>query len=380
LTLTIQANRTSSLNILEFKKRPQVAFIYCEGNFKCLDGKTAHGLLRQSDEFEIKAVIDSESAGLDSGMVLNGIKNGIPIVENLTAAINLKGCKASNFIYGMAPANGLYSNRDRSVILDALSAGLNVISGMREFLSDEAEFALMAASHNAIIQDVRRPPELKNLRLFNGSINTVNCIRIAILGTDGAIGKRTTATLMVKALNQKGISTVLISTGQTGLIQGGRYGVALDAIPSQFCSGEVEAAVVKAYNAEKPKVIIIEGQGALSHPAYLSSGFILRGSKPHAVVLQHAPKRKNLSDFPFLAMPTPGSEIKLIEAFEETKVIGITINHEEMNDNEVNLIISSYEVEYNIPVTDAVSRAPETLVAMVLKAFPELQDCLNNNF
>ncbi len=380
MTLTIQANRTSSLKSLEIKERPQVAYIYCEGNFKSLDGKTAHGLLRQSDEFKIKAIIDSESAGLDSGMVLNGIKNNIPIVANLTEAINLKGCKANNFIYGMAPANGLYSIGDRSVILDALSAGLNIISGMREFLSDEAEFALMAASHNAIIKDVRRPPELKDLRLFNGSIDTVKCIRIAILGTDGAIGKRTTATLMVQALNQKGITTVLISTGQTGLMQGGRYGVALDAIPSQFCSGEVEAAIVKAYNAEKPKVIIIEGQGALSHPAYLSSGFILRGSKPHAVVLQHAPKRKNLSDFPFMAMPTPGSEIKLIEAFVETAVIGITINHEEMDDNEVSLVISSYEAEYKIPVTDAVSREPEALVAMVLKAFPELHGCLSNNF
>jgi len=184
----------------------------------------------------------------------------------------------------------------------------------------------------------------------------------------------------VQALNQKGLPTVLISTGQTGLMQGGRYGVALDAIPSQFCSGEVEAAIVKAYNAEKPKVIIIEGQGALSHPAYLSSGFILRGSKPHAVVLQHAPKRKNLSDFPFMAMPTPESEIKLIEAFAETAVIGITINHEEMDDNEVSLVISSYEAEYKIPVTDAVSRAPEALVSMVLKAFPELHGCLSNNF
>lgn len=66
MTLTIQANRTSSLKSLKIKERPQVAYIYCEGNFKSLDGKTAHGLLRQSDEFEIKAVIDSESAGLDS--------------------------------------------------------------------------------------------------------------------------------------------------------------------------------------------------------------------------------------------------------------------------------------------------------------------------
>ena len=74
----------------------------------------------------------------------------------------------------------------------------------------------------------------------------------------------------------------MVGTGQTGLIQGARYGVALDAIPCQFCSGEMEAAVVEAFEGEHPDVIVIEGQGALSHPAYLSSAFILRGSRPDA--------------------------------------------------------------------------------------------------
>ena len=85
------------------------------------------------------------------------------------------------------------------------------------------------------------------------------------------------------------MNAVLIGTGQTGIIQGARYGVALDAIPSQFCSGEMEATVVEAFEGENPDVIVIEGQGALSHPAYLTSTFILRGSRPDGVVLQHAP-------------------------------------------------------------------------------------------
>ncbi len=160
--------------------------------------------------------------------------------------------------------------------------------------------------------------------MFSGRIATVDCPRIAVLGTDGAIGKRTTATILTRALNDRGIKAVLVSTGQTGLIQGGRYGVALDAIPCQFCSGEMESTVVEAYEGEHPDVIIIEGQGALSHPAYLTSSFILRGSRPQAVVLQHAPARHQLGDFPEVAMPTPASEINLIETFADTKVIGLT--------------------------------------------------------
>ena len=134
----------------------------------------------------------------------------------------------------------------------------------------------------------------------------------------------------------------------------------------------MEAAVVAAYEGEHPDVIVIEGQGALSHPAYLTSSFILRGSQPHGVILQHAPARKMLGDFPTVPMPTAASEINLIETFATTKVIGLTINHEQMTDAEVSAAIALYEVELGIPATDALTRPTDDLVAMVLKAFPEL--------
>lgn len=348
------------------------AIVYCEGHFAGLDGKTAHGLVRHCEAYAITAVIDSTCAGIDAGLFLDGAMNGIPIVSSLEEAQALPGAAADTFIYGMAPADGLFRAEDRRVLLSAMAAGLSLISGMREFLDDDPEFQAAAARHQVTIRDVRRPAALKDLKLFNGSIARARCLRIAVLGTDGAIGKRTTATLLVQALQAAGIHAVLVSTGQTGLIQGGRFGVPLDAIPSQFCSGEVEAAVVAAYESEHPAVIVVEGQGALSHPAYLSSSFILRGCQPQAVILQHAPARRHLSDFPFLPMPTPASEIRLIEAFAPTRVIGLTINHEGMNDAQLTAAIALYEAELAIPVTDAISRPASSLVAMVVRAFPEL--------
>ena len=150
------------------------------------------------------------------------------------------------------------------------------------------------------ITDVRRPKDKKDLQLFSGRIFDVTCPRIAVLGTDGAVGKRTTATLLVQALNARGIKAVMVGTGQTTLIQGGKYGVALDALVPQFCSGEVEDQVVAAFEGEDPDVIVVEGQGALSHPAYLTSAHILRGSRPAGVIVQHAPERRVLGDFPMV--------------------------------------------------------------------------------
>jgi uncharacterized NAD-dependent epimerase/dehydratase family protein len=135
----------------------------------------------------------------------------------------------------------------------------------------------------------------------------------------------------------------------------------------------MEAAIVAAFEAEHPDVIVIEGQGALSHPAYSTSSFILRGSCPDGVVLQHAPGRHNRCDFEHMAMPTPATEINLIQTFADTKVIGLTINHENMADAEVSAAITRYQTELGIPVTDALSRPPERLADMVLSAFPELQ-------
>lgn len=348
------------------------AVIYCEANFGGDDGKTANGLVRQSDRYRILSVIDSEKAGRDSGEVLGDAPNGIPIHTDLDEAIAAAGRVPDFFILGMAPASGLLSRHERDVVLSALGRGMHIVNGLHEFLNDDPEFADAAAARGVSILDVRQPRAKRDLRLFSGRIDTVTCPRIAVLGTDGAIGKRTTATILVRALNDSGLKAVMVGTGQTGIMQGARYAVALDAIPSQFSSGELEATILAAFEAEDPDVIVIEGQGALSHPAYLSSTFILRGGRPDAVILQHAPARRMLGDFPDVPMPTPASEIRLIECFADTKVIGLTINHEGMTDAEVTGTIEHFGRELGLPVTDALSRPAVRLVDMVLGAFPGL--------
>ncbi len=349
------------------------AIVYCEANFGAVDGKTANGLVRHSEKYEILSVIDSQQSGLDAHEVLGHESEGVPICGDLAHAIELAGRVPDYLIFGIAPASGMLSPAERRVLLDAMGRGMHIVSGLHEFLNDDAEFSAASDRHNVTILDVRRPPDRKTLRTFSGRIATVACPRIAVMGTDCAIGKRTTATILTHALEERGIKAILVGTGQTGLIQGARYGVSLDAVPSQFCAGEMEAAIVEAYEAEKPDVIIVEGQGALSHPAYLTSGFILRGSQPQGVLLQHAPGRRTRVDFPGAPMPDPATEINLIETFSDTRVIGLTINHEQMTDAEVSLAIALYELELGIPATDALARPTSRLVEIVLGAFPQLE-------
>jgi uncharacterized NAD-dependent epimerase/dehydratase family protein len=350
------------------------AIVYCEGLFGEQDGKTANGLVRHSEKFEILSIVDSRHAGEDAGFVLDGVPNGIPVLASLPEAIAHAGFLPDSLIFGMAPADGLLSEAQRIVLLDGIARGMNIVNGLHEFLNDDAEFAAAALLAGVTITDVRRPKDKKDLHLFSGRIFDVTCPRIAILGTDGSVGKRTTATLLTQALNDRGVKAVMVGTGQTALIQGAKYAVALDATIPQFCSGEVEFQVVSAFENENPDVIIIEGQGALSHPAYLSSTTILRGGRPDGVIVQHAPARAMLGDFPTMPTPTAASEVALIEAFAATKVIGITINHEGMTDDEISAAIDEHELELGLPATDPLTRPLDQLADMVLLAFPEIEE------
>jgi uncharacterized NAD-dependent epimerase/dehydratase family protein len=223
------------------------------------------------------------------------------------------------------------------------------------------------------IHDIRKPPPREALHPFTGRIRDIDTPIVAVFGTDCAVGKRTTAIELVDALRHAGLNAVFVATGQTGLLQGSKYGVAVDVLTSGYAAGEVEHAIIAAEEQEHPDIIVVEGQGALSHPAFNSSSAILKGAVPDAFIIQHSPRRKNHCDYPKIPMPTLESEIRLIELISRSRVIAIAISHEDMNDDEVEETIAAYEQEHRLPTTDVLKYGCRKLVDALLVRFPELQ-------
>ena len=349
------------------------ALVYCEGEFGKIDGKVANGLARHSEKYQILGIIDSTKAGLDAGEFLDGIKNGIPIFRSSEDAIETLGFVPEYFIYGIAAITAFLNHYDRGIIFAAMKLGMNIINGLPEFFTEDEEFVQKAHDYDVQIYDMRKSPMRKHLHNFSGRIHKVTIPVITVLGTDCAVGKRTTAVELVEALKQAGLNAAFVATGQTGLLQGAKYGTVVDVLSSGFASGEVENAILNANKGERPDIIVVEGQGALSHPAYTSSHAIVRGAVPDAVILQHPPRRKNHCDYPTIPMPTLESEIELIEIFSKTKVIAITINHEDMTDLQVKDTIDEYEAKYKLPTTDVLKFSCDKLVETLFKLFPELQ-------
>ncbi|MDZ7612308.1 MAG: NAD-dependent epimerase/dehydratase family protein, partial [Flavobacteriaceae bacterium] len=144
------------------------------------------------------------------------------------------------------------------------------------------------------VRDVRKTPDRDELHFFTGEIEQVKCLKLAVLGTDSAIGKRTTAWLIVHGFRKAGYKAELIGTGQTAWLQGAKYSMIMDSCINDFVSGEIENAVVSAWKNEKPDVVVIEGQGSLMNPAYPGGFEILAAGRPDYVVLQHAPEKAGI--------------------------------------------------------------------------------------
>lgn len=349
------------------------ALVYSENEFGKIDGKVANGLARHSGKYEILGIIDSTKAGLDAGEYLDGIKNGIPIFRNMDDAIGTLKLVPDYFIYGIAPLASYLDKEQREIIFSAMKMGMNIVNGLPEFFTEDEEFVQKAKQFGVRIYDIRKAPLRKYLHNFTGRINNVKCPVVTVAGTDCAVGKRTTSVKLVEALGKAGLKAVFIATGQTGILQGAAYGVAVDVLSSGFATGEVENAVVNAYETEHPDIIVVEGQGALSHPAFTSSSAILRGAMPDAIILQHPPNRINHCDYPLIPMPTLKSEIELLETFSKSRVIAITINHEDMSDYDVKKTIAEYEFKFELPTTDVLKYGCRKIVNELFTMFPALQ-------
>lgn len=343
------------------------AIVYCEGAFATPIGKTANGLVRFTARYEVVGVIDSTKAGRDAGEVLDGKPDGIPIFASFADAMERLKTQPKFLVIGLAPDGGKLPESARQAVKQAIAAGLNVDSGLHEFLSDDAEFVALAEKHQVKIRDVRRTPPRSQLHFFTGKIEQVKALKLAVLGTDSAIGKRTTAVKLNQELNVAGIKSELIGTGQTSWLQGVKYGLLLDSLVNDFVTGEIEHAVYEAWINERPQVILLEGQGSIAHPAYPGGFELIAAGRVDGVILQHAPARKVYDGFDDYPMSPLEREIQILELLAQKAVIALTINHESMTEVEVRSTIADYETRYGRPTTDVLLEGCDKLVGIIRK-------------
>jgi len=345
------------------------AIVYCEGAFATPNGKTAHGLVRRTARYRVLAVVDSRHAGKDAREVLDGVRTGIPVVASLRDALDAAraaGAPATHFVIGLAPDGGRLPAEARAAVLDAVRAGLHVDSGLHDFLSDDAEVAALARDRGVRIRDVRKPPPRSELHFFSGKIEQVTSLTVALLGTDSAVGKRTTAWVLVEALRAAGKRAEMIGTGQTAWMQGARYSLILDSLINDFVAGEIEHAVWSAWSDLHPDVIVIEGQGSLMNPAYPGGFEILAAGRPDVVVLQHAPARKEYDGFPGYPLHPIETQIRAIELLSGKPVVAVTVNHEGLSREEVPAACAAIREATGLPACDPLLDSMDDVVAAVL--------------
>ena len=345
------------------------AIVYCQGAFGTPNGKTAHGLVRRTYRYRVLSVIDSRYAGQDAGTVLDGKTMDIPIFGDVRSALETarnKGTPATHFVIGLAPDGGRLSPEAREDVKGAIQLGLNVDCGLHDFLSEDAEIAAMAATSGVIIRDVRKPPPRNELHFFSGKIEQIDSLKIAMLGTDSAVGKRTTAWILVEALRAAGCTAEMIGTGQTAWMQGVRYGIILDSLINDFVAGEIEHAVWSAWHDVHPEVIMIEGQGSLMNPAYPGGYEILAAGRPDAVILQHAPARKEYDGFPGYPIHPLQKQIEAIELVSGKSVMAITINHEDLSEEEIPAVCERMRTETGLPTSDVLKSGADEIVSSIL--------------
>jgi uncharacterized NAD-dependent epimerase/dehydratase family protein len=345
------------------------ALIYCQNAFNTTNGKTAHGLVRFCRRYHIKGVIDSTYAGRDAGQVLDGVAIKIPIYKDLTEAIlnhPKDQAKITHFVVGLAPDGGRLSDLDRNAVKAALKAGLHVDAGLHDFLSEDRELMAVAQQNGCVVRDIRKPPAREKLHFFSGKIEAVDAFKVAVLGTDSAVGKRTTAWCLVQALTALGKKAVLVGTGQTAWLQGAQYSLVLDSLVNDFVSGEIEHAVWSAWREQQPDVIVLEGQGSLMNPAYPGGFEILAAGRPDVVTLQHAPARLEYDGFPGYKLHPLPVQIKIVELLSEKKVVAITVNHEGLLKEDIPSVCAAISKENNRPALDVLQDGGTALADLIL--------------
>ncbi len=327
--------------------------ILAEGEFAPHSAKTAYGVIRYGRD-DVVAVLDSTRAGQNVDAYLPG--HDIPIVPSLEAALALPN-RPDALLVGIAPTGGRLPEGWRTVILDAIAAGLDVLSGLHTFIGDDPEFAAAAAAAGTTIIDYRRPPE--RMETAVGRRHSPGKRVILTVGSDCAIGKMSVALELRRAALAAGDRTAFVATGQTGMMIEG-WGVAVDRLISDFAQGTVEWLVEEG--EALGDWVLVEGQGSLDHPAYSSVTLaLIHGATPQAMVMVHKP---GLADHDFDHLPEASFPIASLPGFIDlheqvaglvapSRVVAVALNTSLYpDDGEARAIIERIATETGLPTDD----------------------------
>lgn len=336
------------------------AVILTSGMLATVNAKTAHGLIRSSDKYQILGILDDQHAGKDAGLTLDGKHRNIPVYKDLKEAKS-QHPSIDYAILGVATPGGVIPEAMQRELLDIIDSGISIINGLHTFLSDIPMFAEKAKTKGVKLLDIRKAKPRSELSFWTGGIFKVKSPIISVLGTDCALGKRTTTRIIVDGLKEKGIKAEMISTGQTGLLQNDGYGFIFDSTLNDFVSGELEKAILDCYAARNPEVMLLEGQAAPFNPSGPCGSEYLISGNAKKVILQHAPARKYFKGWEELQLEIPSLErhMKLFEAYD-SEVIGITLNGSTgpntppISKAALEAYKETYHKMYGIPVLDAV--------------------------
>ena len=320
--------------------------------------KTAVGVLRYADH-EVVAVLDRAHAGDRVAEHVPDVQDA-PIVASMDAA---PVCDA--LVIGIAPIGGSLETGWRPDIRAAIQRGCDVIAGLHYFLGEDEEFAALAAEHGVELRDLRRPPD--DLTVADGTAGGVDAQVVLTVGTDCSVGKMTTSFELRDAARERGIDAAVVPTGQTGIMIADR-GIAIDRVIGDFAAGAVERLVEAAGDHE---LVIVEGQGALAHPAYSGvTTAILHGAQPDALVLCHLPGHDAVRHYESVSIPDPGEYARLYEQVaapvSEAPVVAGAMNTHELDPDAAARAIETYASAIDAPATDPVRYGADEILDAVL--------------
>ncbi|NQU64781.1 MAG: DUF1611 domain-containing protein [SAR324 cluster bacterium] len=328
--------------------------------------KTAHGLIRGSSRYNIIAVVDQVSAGKDAGEVLDGINRDIPVVASIQEAIALNQAKIEYLIVGGAFMGGKIPEHWKYALFEAIDQGLSIICGLHTYLNDEKDFRERAAKNGVKLIDIRRPKPASELTYWTGEILKLKTPKIAVLGIDCGIGKRTTARFLTETCAEQGIKAEMIYTGQTGWLQGYKYGFILDSTLNDFVSGEMEKAILTCDRETSPDIIFLEGQSALRNPSGPCGGEYLLSANVDGIVLQIDPSRKYFSGLEEIkrVLPDVLDEIRLIGMYG-VNTLAITLNGKYSPPEELLAYQKALSQRVDIPVIRPIEEGMGALMKII---------------